>query len=88
MAPGEHAEERARNYEESLRRARRLIVEDIDKLWIEYDKQNDILYINIGLEEADESIMLDNDIIIRLRGDKLVGIVVNDFSKRAGINQY
>lgn len=81
-------EERAREYEESMRRARRVVVEDIEKLWIEYDKHNDILYINFGLEDADESIMLDNDVIIRLRGDKLVGIVINEFSKRAGIDVY
>jgi uncharacterized protein YuzE len=78
--------ERLREYEESVRRTRRLIVEDIDKLWIEYDKQNDILYINFGTEEADESVMIDDDVIVRMREGKLVGIVVNNFSKRAGID--
>ncbi len=81
-------EERARDYEEGMRRARRVVVEDLEKLWIEYDKHNDILYINFGLEDADESIMLDNDVIIRLREGKLVGIVINEFSKRAGIDVY
>ncbi|MEB3851613.1 MAG: DUF2283 domain-containing protein [Desulfurococcales archaeon] len=81
-------EERAREFEESIERARRVVVEDIDKLWIEYDKHNDILYINFGLQDADESIMVDDDIIVRLREGKLVGIVVSEFSKKAGIDVF
>jgi len=78
--------ERLKEYEEGMRRARRLVVEDLDKLWIEYDKQNDILYVNFGVEEADESVMIEDDLIVRMKGDKLVGIIINNFSKRAGID--
>lgn len=85
---GAREPERLREYEESMKRARRLVVEDLDKLWIEYDRQNDILYINFGMEEADESIMIDDDVIVRMKGDKLVGIVVNNFSRRAGVDLY
>ena len=85
MSGGE-PEERLRDYEEGMARARRLVVEDIDKLWIEYDKHNDILYINFGTEEADESVMIDDDVIVRMREGKLVGIVINNFSRRAGID--
>ena len=59
---------------------------DIKKIWFDYDKQNDILYINFGynLEDADESIMTENDIVIRIKENRIVGITVFDFSKRVG----
>ncbi|MEB3786799.1 MAG: DUF2283 domain-containing protein [Desulfurococcales archaeon] len=59
---------------------------DIERIWFDYDKQNDILYINFGynLEEADESIMTENDIVIRIKDNRIVGITVFDFSKRVG----
>jgi len=61
-------------------------VADIERIWFDYDKQNDILYINFGynLEEADESIMTENDIVIRIKDNRIVGITVFDFSKRVG----
>ena len=59
---------------------------DIERIWFDYDKQNDILYINFGynLEDADESIMTENDIVIRIKDNMIVGITVFDFSKRVG----
>ncbi len=59
---------------------------DIERIWFDYDKQNDILYINFGynLEEADESIMTENNIVIRIKDNRIVGITVFDFSKRVG----
>ncbi|MEB3757316.1 MAG: DUF2283 domain-containing protein [Desulfurococcales archaeon] len=59
---------------------------DIERIWFDYDKQNDILYINFGynLEDADESIMTENDIVIRIKDNRIVGITVFDFSKRVG----
>ncbi len=59
---------------------------NLDKIWFEYDSQNDILYINFGLdiEEADESFLTDDNIVIRLRNGKVIGITVFDFMKRIG----
>ncbi len=59
---------------------------NLDKIWFEYDSQNDILYINFGLdiEEADESFLTDDNIVIRLRNRKVIGITVFDFMKRIG----
>ncbi len=59
---------------------------NLDKIWFEYDSQNDILYINFGLdiEEADESFLTDDNIVIRLRNGKVIGITVFDFMRRIG----
>lgn len=78
-------DERAREYEEALNRLKELRVGDLTKMWIEYDKQNDILYLIFGDEEPDESIMLEDDIVLSLKGDKLVGISIYNFSRRANI---
>ena len=79
------SEERLREYEEAVRRVGELRIASLEELWIEYDKQNDILYINFGKEEPDESIMIDDDVIVNIRGDRIVGIVVQGFSRRAGL---
>ncbi len=78
-------EERAREYEEALEKLDNLRIASLREVWIEYDKQNDILYINFGKEEPDESIMVDDDIIVSIREDKIVGISIYNFSRRAGI---
>lgn len=78
-------EDRIREYEEAREKLGNLKVGDLRKLWIEYDKQNDILYIVLGDEEPDESMMLDEDIIVSLKGDKLVGLSIYNFSKRVNL---
>lgn len=78
----EEAKRRLEEYERSLDKLRELKIRNISELWIEYDRQNDILYISFGREEADESIMLDEDIVVLIRGETLVGIVINNFSQR------
>ena len=78
----EEAKRRLEEYEKSLDKLRELKIRNISELWIEYDRQNDILYISFGREEADESIMLDEDIVVLIRGETLVGIVINNFSQR------
>ncbi|MEB3787760.1 MAG: DUF2283 domain-containing protein [Desulfurococcales archaeon] len=78
--------EEARDYEAEIReRIRDLKIGDVSSMWIDYDKQNDILYIGFGREEAEESILLDDDIVVAIRGDRIVGITVMDFAKRVGL---
>ncbi len=79
------AEERAREFEEALRKLENLRLPRLDKMWIEYDKQNDILYITFSDEEPDESIMLEDDIIVTLRGDTVLGISIYNFSRRVNL---
>ncbi len=65
-------------------------IRDLDKIWMEYDRQNDILYINFGydIEDADEEFLSGQDIIIRIKGRRVVSIMVMNFSEKAGIIVY
>ncbi len=64
-----------------------LKIGDIHNIWLEYDKQTDILYINFGtdIEDADESVMVDDDIIVRIKNGRVVSITIMNFSEKAGI---
>lgn len=66
------------------------LVKNLDKLWIEYDKQNDILYLNFGedVEEADEEILVDGDVAIRVKERKVVSIMIMNFSEKLGVQFY
>lgn len=61
-------------------------IENIEKLWLEYDSRNDILYINFGydIEEADEELLLENEVVVRIKNDKVVSITIFNFSSRIG----
>ncbi len=65
----------------------KLLIGDIKNIWFEYDRQNDILYINFGydIEDADESFLTENDIAIRIKNGRVVSITVFDFSRRVGL---
>ncbi len=64
-----------------------LRIGDVMKIWFEYDKQNDILYINFGydVEDADESILTDNEVVVRIKDGKVVSLTVFDFSKKVDL---
>ena len=59
----------------------------IDRIWFEYDKQNDILYINFGLdvEDADEEFLTDDNIVVRIKSRRVVSLTVFEFSKRVNL---
>lgn len=78
-------EDRLREFESAVKRLRDLRIASLEEMWIEYDKQNDILYINFGKEEPDESIMLEDNVEVSIKGDRIVGIAVYEFSKRVGL---
>ncbi len=53
------------------------------KMWIDYDKKADVLYISFERpQKATDSEMTENGILLRYRKDNLVGITVIDASKR------
>ncbi len=62
------------------------VIADVNKIWFEYDHQNDILYINFGLEveEADESFLTEDNIVVRIKDNKVIGLTVFDFMRRIG----
>jgi len=68
------------------RRPRRVYIEDIEKVWLEYDKQSDILYIHFAdpEEEAEEAIMTENEIVFRIKDGKLLGMTILEFSRKSG----
>ncbi|MFZ4816530.1 MAG: DUF2283 domain-containing protein [Phototrophicaceae bacterium] len=46
-------------------------------LWLFYDEQADVLYINFQQNiEADDSELTDDDILIRYSGDDIIGYTV------------
>jgi len=52
------------------------------KMWIDYDKEADVLYISFKRpQRATDSEMLDNGVLLRYRGDDLVGITVLEASR-------
>lgn len=53
----------------------------IDHMWMDYDREADVLYITFNREPADDTEMSDENILFRYKGDKLVGITVIGASK-------
>ncbi|ADI31212.1 DUF2283 domain-containing protein [Staphylothermus hellenicus] len=66
-------------------------ISDLDKIWMEYDRQNDILYINFGydIEDADEEFLSgDGDIVVRIKNRRVVSLMIMNFSDKANIIVY
>ncbi len=56
------------------------LLKDID---IVCDRDNDALYISFGkVQEADDSELTDNDVVVRYRKGRIIGVTVLEFSKR------
>ena len=54
-----------------------------DKVRADYDPEGDVLYISFGEPQAaDDADVTDDDIIVRTRGGKIVGITILDASAR------
>ena len=53
------------------------------KMWLDYDKEADVLYINFKKpQRATDSEMLENGVLLRYRDAELVGITIIGASKR------
>src|SRR3989442_12612857 len=60
-----------------------LTVSQLAKLDVDYDETGDVLYISFGAPvTASDSRVLDNDIVVRFRGERIAGVPVPSFSKR------
>jgi len=63
--------------------AKVLTVSKVEDLDVDYDKEADVLYISFGPPKAaSESTILNNDIILHYKGDRIIGITVPSFQKR------
>lgn len=55
----------------------------VERLWVDYDPEADVLYLSFERpQRATDSEMLDNGVLLRYRGRKLVGVTVFEASKR------
>jgi len=60
------------------------VVANLEQIDVLYDKGRDVLYISFGPpQEADDSELLENDVIVRYKGEKVVGLTVLSFSRRS-----
>ncbi|MFZ5910980.1 MAG: DUF2283 domain-containing protein [Chloroflexota bacterium] len=52
-------------------------------IWLSYDEDADVLYLNFKKpSHADDSELLDNDIIVRYENDEVIGLTILNASKR------
>ncbi|TMI34383.1 DUF2283 domain-containing protein [Candidatus Bathyarchaeota archaeon] len=63
--------------------AKPLTVSKVEELDVDYDEEADVLYISFGPPKAaSDSTILNNDIILHYKGDRIIGITVPSFRKR------
>ena len=54
------------------------------RLWVTYDEEADVLYINFKKpSHADDAELTDDDVIVRYEKGEVVGITILNASKRA-----
>ena len=59
------------------------VIKDARDIDIFCDRDHDALYISFGkVQEADDSELTDNDVVVRYRKGRIIGITVLEFSKR------
>ncbi len=66
---------------------RTLVLENVDRVRIDYDRATDTLIIAFGegSEEAEEAILTESDVGYRLRDGRVVEIVVFNLLRRIGL---
>jgi uncharacterized protein YuzE len=66
---------------------KKYFIENLGNVWIEYDRQNDILYLYFTTEigDADEEVLSeDGDVVFRLKEGRLISVMVLNFSEKIG----
>jgi len=75
--------EEEKNIEQMVHATPYLLKFPYRKMWIDYDKEADVLYINFKRpQKATDSEMLKNGILLRYKNKELVGITILDASQR------
>ena len=60
-----------------------LIKLPVRKIWVDYDKEADVLYISLRRpQDATDSEMQDDGVLLRYKGKELVGVTIFGASKR------
>ena len=58
-------------------------IKDVEDINVFYDESSDTLYISFGkVKEADDSELTSNDVVVRYKKGKIIGVTVLEFSKR------
>ena len=53
-------------------------------IWLSYDEEADVLYLNFKKpSRADDSELLDSDVIVRYEGEEVVGMTIMNAGKKA-----
>jgi len=59
------------------------------RYWVDYDVEADVLYISFERpQKATDSKMLDNGLLVRYQGRKIVGITILEASKRSTSREF
>ena len=54
------------------------------RMWSSYDREADVLYLSFKKpSHADDSVLTDDDVIVRYEGTQVVGITILHASRRA-----
>lgn len=54
-------------------------------IWLSYDEEADVLYINFKKpSHADDSELLDNDVVVRYENNEVVGMTIMNASRKVG----
>ena len=54
-----------------------------NNIWLSYDEGADVLYLNFKKpSHADDSELLDNDVIVRYENEEVVGLTILNASKK------
>ncbi len=72
-------------FEEALERISKYPLATLEGVWLEYDQATDTLYINFGKEEAEETVMTGEGLIIGVSGGRIVSITITEFKSRVNI---
>jgi len=52
-------------------------------IWLSYDEEADVLYVNFKKpNRADDSELLENDVLVRYEGEEIVGMTIMSASKK------
>lgn len=52
-------------------------------IWLSYDEEADVLYVNFKKpSHADDSELLDNDMVVRYENEEMIGITIMNASKK------
>jgi uncharacterized protein YuzE len=51
------------------------------QMWIDYDKEADVLYISFSRPQNADSSVMEGNIVVHRRGDKVVGLTIVNASK-------